>query len=103
MARFLLIYRADPAAMAAMGEPTPEEGKAMMDAWWAWHDRVGDAMVDFGAPTMPASPGADPGVGGYSVVEAASAEAVEPLLEGHPHRASGGTVDVYSLVDMSGA
>ncbi|MDQ4212477.1 hypothetical protein [Microbacterium capsulatum] len=95
MTTYLLIYRADPAAMAAMPEPTPEQAAEMMSAWTGWAERAGDAIVNFGDPTAPVSPGADPTVGGYSLLQGDSYEAIAALLEGHPHKAMGGTIDVY--------
>jgi hypothetical protein len=97
MSTYLLLYRADPAAMAAMPEPTPEEGAAMTKAWTDWAGGVGDALVDFGNPTAAASPGADASVGGYSLLQADSYDAVTALLVGHPHTAMGGTIDVYEV------
>jgi len=99
--KYLLIYRADPAAMAAMPEPTPEQVQEMGAAWFGWRDRVGDALVDFGDPTRPLSAGADPSLGGYSIVQAADGDAAQALLEGHPHTAMGGTIDVYELTPFS--
>jgi hypothetical protein len=81
--------------MASMPQPTPEQMREVTDAWLGWRDRVGPAMVDFGDPTVPVSPDADPTVGGYSIVEAASHDAALTLLAGHPHAAMGGRIDVY--------
>lgn len=97
MPNYLLIYRADPAAMAAMPEPTTAQMEEMAAAWYGWRDRLGTAMVDFGDPTVPASAGADPSVGGYSVIRADDHAAAEALLDGHPHRAMGGQIDVYEV------
>lgn len=102
MARYLLLYRADPEAIAAMPEPTPEQAAEMNDAWNGWAAAAGPALLDFGAPTTAVSDGADRGVGGYSLLEADSADAVEALLTSHPHRAMGGTIDVYELVAPPG-
>jgi hypothetical protein len=101
MAHYLLIYRADPAARAAMPEPTPEQMQQMTDAWMAWRDRIGASLVDFGDPTVPVSAGADPTVGGYSLVEADSHEAALGLIAGHPHAAMGGTIDVYEVTPFA--
>jgi hypothetical protein len=54
-------------------------------------------MVDFGDPTVPVSPDADPTVGGYSIVQADTREGALALLTGHPHAAMGGQIDVYEL------
>ena len=101
MSHYLLIYRADPAAMAAMPQPTPEQMEQMSAAWFGWRDRVGSAMVDFGDPTVPVNADADPTVGGYSLVEADSHDAALALLDGHPHTAMGGRIDVYEVTPFA--
>jgi hypothetical protein len=35
-------------------------------------------------------------------VQADSAEAVQAVLEGHPHTAQGGTIDVHEFIPMPG-
>ena len=102
MSTYLLLYRADPAAMAAMPEPTPEEGAAMMKAWMDWSERAGNAIIDLGNPTSAVSDGADASVGGYSLLQADSYDQVAALLEGHPHAAMGGTIDVYETQPVMG-
>ena len=76
MARYLLLYRADPEAMAAMPEPTPEQAEEMNAAWNAWAQQVGAGLLDFGAPTAAVSEGADRSVGGSTLLEADDADAV---------------------------
>jgi hypothetical protein len=95
MTEYLLIYRVDPAAMAAMPTPTPDQIAQMMDAWNGWAERAGDAIVSLGDPTSPVSPSADPSIGGYSILRADSYQQIASLTEGHPHTAMGGTIDVY--------
>jgi hypothetical protein len=41
-------------------------------------------------------------VGGYSIPEADSDDAVNAVLEGHPHTAQGGTIEVHRFLDMPG-
>ncbi|MDR6866820.1 hypothetical protein J2Y69_001419 [Microbacterium resistens] len=100
MTDYLLIYRADPAAMP---DPTPEQAAEMMSAWNGWAEEAGDAIVNFGDPTAPVSPGADPTVAGYSLLRADSYEEIASLLDDHPHAAMGGTIDVYEAQPIPGA
>jgi hypothetical protein len=102
MAKYLVLYRADPAAMAAMPEPTPEQVEQMTAAWNDWAARAGAGVVDFGAPTAPHSEGADPSVGGYSVLEFDDTATLDALIESHPHKAMGGTIDVFELQPVPG-
>lgn len=103
MTKFLLIYRADMAKAAEMAaQMTPESAEEMNKAWMAWGAKVGSALVDFGNPTMPTAFAEDQTIGGYSILEAESADAAEALLDGHPHIAMGGTIDIYEIQPTPG-
>jgi len=82
-----------------MPEMTPEQGQAMMQAWFDWRDGAGDAIVDFGAPTMPVSEGAGR-IGGYSIVQADSVEDLDEIFESNPHLHHGGTVEFHLIHDI---
>ena len=98
MAKYLLTYKGTGEPMP---EPTPEQGQAIMQAWMEWGGKAGSAIVDFGAPVAPIG-GADKTIGGYSILEASDADALNALLEGHPHVAQGGTIDVHELQAIPG-
>ena len=98
MTKYLLVCKTTGEPMP---EPTPEENQAITEAWMSWAGKAGPAIVDFGAPVAPIS-GAAPTIGGYSILEAADAAALETLLEGHPHVASGGTIDSYEFIAIDG-
>lgn len=102
MARFIVLYTGDQPAADRMAAVAPEEQDASMAEWIAWGRRAGDALVDFGTPLSAASDGAAPGLGGYSILQADSAAAVQDLLAGHPHTAMGGTIDVYECLPVPG-
>ena len=87
-------------AMPAAPAPTEAEQQAVMAAWGAWFGELGAAVVDGGAPTYPVSTvaadgsvhpggGANP-LSGYSIIEAADAEAAVGLAAGCPVLAAGG-------------
>ncbi|GAA4477432.1 hypothetical protein GCM10023171_00110 [Microbacterium panaciterrae] len=87
-----------------MGGPVRgDRSRLGSSAWNAWATRAGDAIVKFGDPTVAVSPGADPSVGGFSLLRADSYESLTNLLEGHPHTATGGTIDVYERQPVAGA
>ena len=102
MARYLILYKADPAAMAAMPEPTPEQIEEMNSAWNGWAERTGAGVIDFGAPTSAKSEAAGPRIGGYSNLEFDTEDALNESLAAHPHRAMGGTIDVFELQPIPG-
>ena len=104
MANYVLAYKG--------GDPPPaseEEGAKVMQAWMAWFDNVGQAVVDGGNPFGPAmavnpdgsvSDGAPSGLTGYSIVSADSLTAAVELAKDCPHLASNGTVEVYEIFPM---
>ena len=74
--RSRVLYRSKMTMGEQMASSTPEEMKAGMDAWMAWGAAAGDALVDWGVPTMPTSqdnPGPAGWIGGYSIVQGESA------------------------------
>ena len=91
MTKYLLLYRSSRSAADQMADATPEQAQAGMDQWTSWAGRVGEAMVDIGAPTNSvgsvgaASTSSDSSVGGYSILQADSSEALKTFLDGHPH------------------
>jgi hypothetical protein len=106
MAKFLVLYRAPVSAAEQMATSTPEQAQAGIDAWMAWAARAGEAIVDLGSPLVPAQGAqhADGGdlIGGYSILQAESAAALAAVLEGHPHSAMGGTIEVHEFLPMPG-
>jgi hypothetical protein len=53
------------------------------------------------APTAGTTVSGD-SVGGFSILEAESADALQAVLEGHPHSAQGGTIEVYEFLPIPG-
>ena len=104
MTKFLVLYRAPSTAAEQMAAGTPEQAQAGMDAWMAWAQRAGDAVVDLGAPLAVVEAGGDAGdpIGGYSVLQAEDAEALVKVLDGHPHAAMGGTIEILEFLPMPG-
>jgi hypothetical protein len=104
MTKFLVLYRATSTAAEQMAAGTPEQAQAGMDAWMAWAQRAGDAVVDLGAPLAVVEAGGDAGdpIGGYSVLQAEDAEALVKVLDGHPHAAMGGTIEILEFLPMPG-
>jgi hypothetical protein len=106
MSKFLLLYRSSRSAADQMAQATPEQAQAGMEQWMSWAGRVGDAMVDMGAPTnsvgtVGAGVSSDSVVGGYSILEADSFEALKALLDGHPHLQMGPEAGIEILELLS--
>ena len=104
MAKFLVLYRSATTAAEQMAAGTPEQAQAGMEAWMTWAQRAGDAVVDLGSPLSVVEPGGDAGdpIGGFSVLQADNAEALAKVLDGHPHGAMGGTIEILEFLSMPG-
>ena len=89
---------------------TPEQQKAGMDAWMAWGKKASALIVDMGAPLGKSlrvtSSGASPttnDLGGYSILQAESKEALAEGLKGHPHfMMPEGFVEIVELMPIPG-
>jgi hypothetical protein len=102
--KYLVLYRSKLTAAEQMAQGTPEQAQAGMEAWTAWAARAGDAVVDLGTPLEVVETGGDTGdpVGGYSILQAESAEALAKVLDGHPHSEMGGTIETLELLVVPG-
>jgi hypothetical protein len=111
MKKFLVLYRASASGFEQMQKATPEQQKAGMDAWMAWSKKAASSIVDMGAPlgkamrvqkSGAASPTAND-LGGYSVLQAESKEALAKNLEGHPHfMMPDGSIDIVEIMPIPG-
>jgi hypothetical protein len=106
MTKFVLLY-------SGGGMPeTEEEQAAVMAAWFAWYEAMGEAVFDAGNPFAPVaktissggsvSDGNAPSTG-YTIISADSIEAAVELAKGCPNLTSGGSVSVcetFPIPDM---
>ena len=89
---------------------TPEAQAKGMEKWMAWNAKLGNQIVDLGAPLAPALHLSQEGnwsestktVSGYSIVQAESLEDAKTLFDDHPHLswAKGSTIEVHETVKM---
>jgi hypothetical protein len=111
--KFLIIYHAPFEAMAQMANVPPEQQAAGMALWQAWIDRVGDSLVDVGAPlingkSLRASGSSSPSnkeVSGYSLVVAKNFDEVMSLLQNHPHLSGwhpDATIEIHETILLPG-
>ena len=106
MAQFLLLYTGG-SGMAS--DPAVEQ--EIMAQWGAWYGKMGEAVIDGGAPfgaskNLTASgigdgPLGDTPATGYTVIEAESLETAAASCDGHPHITHGGQVQVFECIDMT--
>jgi hypothetical protein len=104
MTNYLVLYRSNMTAGEQMAQNTPEQAQAGMDAWMSWAERAGDAVVDLGTPLEVIETGGDSGdpIGGYSILQAESHEALGKVLANHPHKAMGGTIETLECLRIPG-
>lgn len=104
MTKYLVLYRSKMTASEQMAQSTPEQAQAGMEAWMSWAEQAGDAIVDLGSPLAVVEAGGDSGdpIGGYSIFQAESHEALAKVLHGHPHLAMGGTIETLEFLSMPG-
>ena len=109
MKKFVAIYYSPAADMAAMADITPEQKSQIMGLWMAWKDKVGETVVDFGAPLMPGHDSSDgknwaasqKEVSGYSILQAESLDALKALCNDHPHlQTPGATIGLHEVMAM---
>ncbi|MFE5673345.1 YciI family protein [Agromyces sp. NPDC056523] len=107
MTKYLVLYHADVGAEEQM-QQSEADAQAGMQVWMDWAQGAGAALLDFGTPVGNArrvdADGADAAtttVGGYSLVEAADADAAAALMKGHPHLRIG-TIEVLESIDLPG-
>jgi hypothetical protein len=102
--KYLVLYRSKMTAGEQMAQSTPEQAQAGMEAWMAWAEQAGDAVVDLGTPVAVVEAGGDSGdpIGGYSILQAESSEALAKVLEGHPHLTMGGSIESLECLSMLG-
>lgn len=111
MKKFLVLYKAPLASFDQMMNATKEQQQAGMQAWMAWGQKAKSAIVDMGAPlgkTLKVTPGGPAptrnDLGGYSIMQAESKEALAKTLEGHPHfMTPDGFIEVVEIMPMPGA
>ena len=113
MKKFLVTYHAPVSALQQMSNASPEEQAKGMEMWMQWAGRVGNKMVDMGAPLMNgtqlgvggSSKASDKQVTGFSIIQAESLDEAKALLAGHPHTSGwspDATIEVHESVPMPG-
>jgi hypothetical protein len=98
MSKFPVLYRSSVSAREQMANATPEQAQAGMQAWQAWAESAGPAIVDLGAPLD-----GEGDVTGFSILQADSRASLDELLANHPHRQTpGASIDVLEFMAILG-
>ncbi|HMG55793.1 MAG TPA: hypothetical protein VK601_19975 [Kofleriaceae bacterium] len=111
MKRFLVLYKASTDAFQQMKNATPEQQKAGMAAWMTWSKQAAPSIVDMGGALgkslRVAKGGAVSSVandlGGYSIMQAESKEALAAAMKEHPHfLMPDGSIEIVELMPLPG-
>ena len=110
MKKFLVLYKAPLASFDQMMQATPEQQKAGMDSWKTWGAKAAASVVDMGAPlgrAMKVTPSGATAVrnelGGFSIMQGESKEALAELMKGHPHfMMPDGYIEIVEMMPMPG-
>ena len=101
MTTFLVLYRSTVSAAEQMANA--DSSADSVQAWIDWATGAGDALIDLGSPTQSvAGTEAESFISGYSLMQADSLDALQRLLQDHPHQAWGGTIEVLELLQIPG-
>jgi len=79
VSNFLVLYRSPVSARQQLANASSEQAQAGMQAWQAWAEKAGPAIVDLGAPVDGESD-----VTGFSSLRGDSRASVDELLADHP-------------------
>jgi hypothetical protein len=111
MKKFLVLYKAPVEAFAQMMKATPEQQKAGMDAWMSWSKKAASSIVDMGGPLGKSLRVAKGGavtpvvndLGGYSIMQAESKEALAATMKEHPHfMMPDGWIEIVDIMPIPG-
>ncbi len=110
MKKFLVLYKAPTASFEQMRKSTPQQQKAGMETWMAWSKKAAATIVDMGAPLGKSLRVTDGGVapftndlGGFSILQGESKEALAETLKGHPHfMMPDGYIEIVEFMPMPG-
>jgi len=110
MKKFLVLYKAPTSSFEQMMKATPEQQKAGMAAWTAWSKKAAASIVDLGTPlgkslrvTKGGSGPSTNDLGGYSILQGESKEALAATLTEHPHfMMPEGSIEIVELMPITG-
>jgi hypothetical protein len=110
MKKFLVLYKAPASSFEQMMKATPDQQKAGMEGWMTWSKKAASSIVDMGAPlgkSLRVSKGGPApttnDLGGYSILQAESKEALAETLKGHPHfMTPDGFIEIVEVMPIPG-
>lgn len=105
MKHFMFLYKGEPTTLTA------KEQEAETEAWTAWIEDCGDAIIDAGAPIGHGVSVVDDGteddaepITGYSIVQAHNLTDAKRLTAGHPFLSEGEgdySIEIYEIFPLN--
>jgi hypothetical protein len=111
MAKYMVLYYSTMKASQLMANASMDQMKASMAEWMNWKDNASKtAKIEFGLAleavrhiTPEGASESKSMIGGYSIVEGDSKEAIVDLLRTHPHlKRAGASIDLLEMISMPG-
>ena len=112
MKKFLVLYKASRSGFEQMMKATPEQQKAGMDAWMNWSKKASGSLRRHGRPARQGRRKVNKGgavadspndLGGYSVMQAESKEALAAQMKEHPHfMTPDGSIEIVEIMPIPG-
>jgi hypothetical protein len=111
MKKFLVLYKAPSSSFEQMKSATPEQQKAGMEAWMNWSQKAAGSIADMGGPlgksmrvTKGGAAQSTNDLGGFSVMQAESKEALAAIMKDHPHfMMPEGSIEIIEVIPMPGS
>jgi hypothetical protein len=111
MAKYMVLYYSSVSASQLMANASMEKMKASIEEWQKWKDGASKvAKIEFGMPlevvkhiTPEGAIDSSSKIGGYSIMEGESKDAIVELLRTHPHlKRAGASIDLLEMISMPG-
>ena len=112
MKKFLVLYKASPEAFQQMMKSaTPEQQRAGTEAWMNWSKKAASSIVDMGGPLGKSvrvtkgggSTAVANDLGGFSIMQAESKEALAASMKEHPHfMVPDSSIEIVELLPIPG-
>ena len=104
MKKFMVLYVAPAGAPAPdMSQLPAEVAQQMFQQFMAWSTKVGDKLVDPGAPMKPVNAESIASATGYSILAANDLAELEGLLADHPFKNRGGSFSIHEIEEIPSA
>lgn len=110
MKKFIILYhcsREDQMLVSQQSEEVRNKGMAL---WFGWKEKLGDKLVDFGAPVFGdvrlsadgTEVASELALTGFSIIQAVDFDEAKALVKDHPHFIYGDScrVEVHEMMDM---